>query len=85
MPKITTTENGYILETNFRFAANVFLLFDKNGDFVEKSDDYNVLHAKLITMAKLQEPEASSAFVLLQRRNVYFKLINQTLIFTSHS
>lgn len=58
MPKITTTDYGYILETNFRCAANTFLLFDKNGDFVEKSTDYNFLHAKLIAMEKPQEPEA---------------------------
>jgi len=57
MPKITTTENGYILETNFRFAANMFLLFDKNGDFVEKSADFDYLNEKLKAMENPQEPD----------------------------
>lgn len=55
MPKITTTDHGYILETNFRCAANTFLLFDKNGDFIEKSQDYDFLYKKLLAMEKPQE------------------------------
>lgn len=55
MPKITTTDYGYILETNFRFAANMFMLFNKNGDFVDKSTDYNFLHKKLLAMEKPKE------------------------------
>ena len=59
MPKITTTDHGYILETNFKTAGNIFMLFDANGDFIEKSQDYNFLHKKLLEMAKTpQEPEA---------------------------
>ena len=57
MPKITTTDHGYILETNFRCAANTFLLFDKNGDFIEKSQDYDFLYKMLLEMAKTQEPK----------------------------
>lgn len=71
MPKITTTEHGYILETNFRFVANVFLLFDKNGDFVEKSADYNFLHKKLLELEKPQEPETTVPLLFYYRGAKY--------------
>lgn len=55
MKKLTITENGYILKTNFRFAADMFMLFDKNGDFLEKSSDFESLNNKLIAMGKTKE------------------------------
>lgn len=52
MKKLTITEHGYILKTNFRFASDMFMLFDKNGDFVEKSSNFESLNNKLIAMGK---------------------------------
>lgn len=67
MAKITTTAEGYILETNFVIVANVFLLFDKNGGFLEKSTDYNFLHNKLIAMQKEEETETKAPLFFYYR------------------
>lgn len=67
MPKITTTAEGYILETNFAIVANVFLLFDKNGNVLDKSTDYNFLHSKLVAMQPEEQPETSAPLLFYYR------------------
>ncbi len=67
MPKITTTEQGYILETNFTIVANVFLLFDKNGNVLDKSTDYDFLHKKLVAMQPKQQQDSNAPLLFYYR------------------